>query len=85
MNYFTLINIIFTALFLLGALFFWQQTRKLKNRTVDGGLALPDEYSILSISVPRNNEKTPLAAEQMFAALHGIYRSDTTNQPQVSL
>lgn len=27
---------------------------------------------VLSIAVPRNNDKTPLAAEQLFAALHGI-------------
>ena len=27
---------------------------------------------ILKISIPKNNDKTPLAAEQMFASLHGI-------------
>lgn len=36
------------------------------------------KYVLLSISVPRNNEKTPLAAEQMFASLHGILK--TTKQ-----
>src|SRR3990172_5486723 len=29
----------------------------------------------LLIEVPKNNEKSPLAAEQMFASLHGILRS----------
>src|SRR3989304_7759133 len=29
----------------------------------------------LFIEVPKNNEKSPLAAEQMFASLHGILRS----------
>jgi hypothetical protein len=32
------------------------------------------EYVLLQISVPKENEKSPLAAEQMFAALHGIWR-----------
>ncbi|HNT30431.1 MAG TPA: type IV secretion system DNA-binding domain-containing protein [bacterium] len=30
---------------------------------------------LLCIEVPKGNEKTPLAAEQMFASLHGLYRS----------
>jgi len=33
------------------------------------------DYTVLFISVPKENEKTPLAAESMFAALHGIYKS----------
>jgi len=32
------------------------------------------EYILLQISVPRENEKSPLAAEMMFASLHGIYQ-----------
>jgi hypothetical protein len=28
----------------------------------------------LKILVPRENDKTPLAAEQMFSSLHGILR-----------
>jgi len=32
------------------------------------------EYNLLQITVPKENEKSPLAAEMMFAALHGIYR-----------
>ncbi|MEK7460787.1 MAG: type IV secretion system DNA-binding domain-containing protein, partial [Patescibacteria group bacterium] len=31
---------------------------------------------ILKILVPKNNEKTPAAAENLFAALHGIFRPD---------
>lgn len=31
---------------------------------------------ILHIAVPRQNDKTPLAAEQMFASLHGIVRDN---------
>ena len=33
------------------------------------------DYTVLFISVPKENEKTPQAAEAMFAALHGIYKS----------
>ncbi|MFH1749315.1 MAG: type IV secretion system DNA-binding domain-containing protein [bacterium] len=32
------------------------------------------KYSLLMISVPRENEKSALAAEQVFASLHGIFR-----------
>lgn len=31
------------------------------------------QYETLVIEVPKNNDKAPLAAEQMFASLHGIY------------
>ena len=37
--------------------------------------AQTQNYTLLLISVPKDNEKSPLAAEQMFAALHGIYKS----------
>lgn len=41
-------------------------------------------YAVLKILVPKNNEKTPQAAEQMFAALHGIYREGSPFQDQLS-
>ena len=44
----------------------------------------PSAYTLLCISVPKNNERTPQAAEQMFAALHGIFRSGTDRQPHLS-
>ncbi|MDP4000390.1 MAG: type IV secretion system DNA-binding domain-containing protein [bacterium] len=31
-------------------------------------------YVLLRVSVPKENEKAPVAAEQMFAALHGLHR-----------
>lgn len=37
-------------------------------------------YTLLRIAVPRQNTKSPLAAEQMFAALHGIYRKADVQQ-----
>jgi hypothetical protein len=33
------------------------------------------EHVLFSISVPKENEKTPEAAESLFAALHGIYKT----------
>ncbi len=83
---FALINFIFTGIFVLGALYFWMQTRRLKRVThpTEAGPELIGDYVLLSIQVPKNNEKTPLAAEQMFAALHGIFRSDTAAQAQIS-
>lgn len=41
-------------------------------------------YTVLKVLVPKNNEKGPQAAEQMFAALHGIYREASPFQDQVS-
>jgi hypothetical protein len=39
---------------------------------------------VLSILVPRENEKKPVAAEQLFASIHGIFRSENQFQDQVS-
>lgn len=42
------------------------------------------KFATLEISVPRNNDKAPLAAEQMFASLHGIYSDKAIAQPRLS-
>ena len=42
------------------------------------------EYTVLRIDVPRNNEKSPLAAEQMFASLHGIFSESAEFQNHLS-
>jgi len=42
------------------------------------------EYTILRIDVPRNNEKSPLAAEQMFASIHGIFSESSAFQNHLS-
>ena len=34
----------------------------------------PIDYSLLLVEIPRTNDKKELSAEQMFAALHGIYK-----------
>lgn len=41
-------------------------------------------YTLLRIMVPKNNTKSPLAAEQMFSSLHGIYRSSDPLQEHFS-
>ena len=41
-------------------------------------------FIVLRILVPKNNEKTPLAAEQMFSAIHGIFKADMPYQEYVS-
>jgi hypothetical protein len=38
---------------------------------------------VLKIAVPKNNDKTPMAAEQMFASLHGLYK-ESAEVPIVS-
>ncbi len=40
--------------------------------------------TLLRILVPKQNEKTPQAAQEMFAAIHGIYRADQTVQDHLS-
>lgn len=49
----------------------------LKRKTYFGKKLILEsqDYTVLFISVPKENEKTPQAAEAMFAALHGIYKS----------
>lgn len=42
------------------------------------------EYTLLRILVPKQNEKTPLAAEEMFASIHGIFRPDQSVQDHLS-
>ena len=41
-------------------------------------------FIVLRILVPKNNEKTPQAAEQMFAALHGIFKVHAPFQEYIS-
>lgn len=45
---------------------------------------MSQEYAILRIDVPKNNEKKPLSAEQMFASIHGIYSEHALFQNHLS-
>lgn len=42
------------------------------------------EYTILRIDVPRNNDKSPMSAEQMFASIHGIFSETADYQNHLS-
>lgn len=42
------------------------------------------KFKLIVIKVPKNNEKTPLAAEQMFVALHGIFNPESKFQEDLS-
>ncbi|MEI7792575.1 MAG: DUF87 domain-containing protein [Candidatus Berkelbacteria bacterium] len=42
------------------------------------------EYTILRIDVPRNNDKSPMSAEQMFASIHGIFSETSDYQNHLS-
>lgn len=44
----------------------------------------PEDSVLLEIRVPKGNEKDPLAAEQMFASLHGLLRVDPHEQEHIS-
>jgi len=46
--------------------------------------ASSQEYTTLRIDVPKDNDKAPLSAEQMFASLHGIYSDKAEFQAQIS-
>lgn len=45
---------------------------------------LERNYIVLRALVPKENEKTPLAAEQFFASLHGIFQDNLDYQETVS-
>lgn len=74
-----LLLIVFGALYLV-ALF-----REINETNQKIAWAEKRHYTLLRIMVPRNNSKSPLAAEQMFAALHGIYRKADVMQEHFSI
>lgn len=77
-----IINIIFILLFVGGAFYFWRRSSGVKVESLDEPAS--SEHTLISISVPKNNDRAPQAAEQMFAALHGIFREGAKVQSHVS-
>jgi len=73
--YFILLGIPSVALFLL----IKQREKNLRSEWESS-----KKYITLRIMVPRENEKTPIAAEQMFASMHGIYRDGSHFQDRLS-
>jgi len=81
----TWLNLVFVALLLAGTVYFYLASRRLRKKIVwEDSEKTEQHFTLLSISVPKNNDRTPQAAEQMFAALHGIYREGAKTQPQIS-
>src|SRR5579864_8371210 len=60
---------------------FWNRAQELQKRAE---WLASQTFVVLAIQVPKDNEKSPLSAEQFFAALHGIYRNDPIIQEHIS-
>ena len=78
MNFFLFLIIILAISFFLA----WRAARRLeigeRKATIQSGV-------LLSIQLPRENEKLPVAAEQMFASLHGLLRFTPETSEHTSL
>lgn len=70
------------GLSLIGAVRMARPNGKLKGAT--GDVRRNGKAVLLEIRVPKGNEKDPLAAEQMFASLHGLLRVDPHEQEHIS-
>lgn len=70
------------GLSLIGAVRMARPNGKLKGAT--GDTRHNEKSVLLEIRVPKGNEKDPLAAEQMFASLHGLLRVDPHEQEHIS-
>lgn len=79
-----LIRIIAAAIIYGGALltawFLWKIFDN-RKRLVNVG---QKQYSLLEILVPKNNERGPLAAESLYATLHGIYDINAKVQDHIA-
>jgi hypothetical protein len=73
---------IIAAILIISFLLAWRAAKKL-----EGGLRSSQISNgvLLSITLPRENEKLPTAAEQMFASLHGILAFTPQVQEHLSL
>lgn len=60
---------LFSILFLVFIFVFKERTVKRKNEPIFEEIRNP---VVMQVLVPKENDKTPLAAEQMFASLHGL-------------
>ena len=68
----TLLLIIFLLLVIVGALYLAKSILKTPEEFQEANF----ESTLLVLDVPRNNDKTEMAAEQFFASLHGILRDE---------
>ena len=77
----TLIFVLAVVLF-ISFLLAWRSARKLEIGVKKSDIS---EGVLLSIQLPRENERLPIAAEQMFASLHGLLRFTPGIQEHLSL
>lgn len=61
---------------------FWRRAAEMKRRVA---FLASQTFVLLSMQVPKDNEKTAQSMEQFFAAIHGIYRNDPAIQEHLSL
>ena len=66
----------------LAFFFAYRAARKL---SIEANANASKEGVLLSIQLPRENEKLPIAAEQMFASLHGLIRFTPQIKEHLSL
>lgn len=78
MTFVFIIAVVIFVSFLLA----WRAARKLEIGVKKSDI---DEGVLLSIQLPRENERLPIAAEQMFASLHGLLRFTPGVQEHLSL
>lgn len=78
--YFIIVAVVLVVAFMLA----YRSARKLdlnhSEKTSENG-----EGILLSIQLPKENEKTPIAAEQMFASLHGLLKFTPDIREHLSL
>jgi Type IV secretion-system coupling protein DNA-binding domain len=60
---------------------FWQTTAKLKKRAE---FLASQSFVVLSMHVPKSNDKSAQSFEQFFSAIHGIYKADPVVQEHLS-
>lgn len=72
------------TLILGGGIFLVSQLYKVRQQEKRLLWLSHQRYAVLRIDVPKNNDKAPLAAEQMFASIHGVYAENALFQPEVS-
>ena len=79
-------QLLLIAVVIVGAILFivWVVLRRNFHKTTVNEYISTDKVA-LRIAVPRNNEKSPLAAEQLFTSLHGMGLSKAKSPDQFSL
>ncbi|HEY1074972.1 MAG TPA: type IV secretion system DNA-binding domain-containing protein [Patescibacteria group bacterium] len=68
----------------LGVIAIVSYMRDIEDTNKKIALAEKRHYTLIKIAVPKQNTKSPFAAEQMFSALHGIYRKSEVDQEHFS-